>query len=157
MPDEPPVNMPSPPKIHSLGTTSDLALKLKKGNEERRCKLVSESIKERDEREKKGLGDCWAEQQDTKHPNIDSTFVGYKLEMLFEYPNTLEGGTYLDWAHGIVENIVNTKTGRVRVRWHKDCVGIYDKAVTVEKLFPKKYNPAVAVKGAWREYIRDDT
>ena len=66
---------------------------LKKGNEERRCKLASESTKERDERENKRLGDRWAEQQDTKHPNIDSTFVGYKLEMLFEYPNTLEGGT----------------------------------------------------------------
>ena len=108
MPDGPPVNMPSPPKIHSSGTTSDLALKCKKSNEERRCKLASESTKERNEREKKGLGDCWAEQQDTKHPNTDSTFVGYKLEMLFEYPNALEGGTYLDWAHGIVEDVVNT-------------------------------------------------
>ena len=86
-----------------------------------------------------------------------STFVGYKLEMLFEYPNTLEGVIYLDRAHGIVENVVNTKTSRVRVRWHKYCVGIYDKAVTVEKLLPNKYNPAVAVKGAWSEYIRDDT
>ena len=38
-----------------------------------------------------------------------STFVGYKLEMLFEYPNTLEGVTYLDWAHGIVEDVVNKK------------------------------------------------
>ena len=62
MPDGPPVNMPSPPKIHSLGTTSDLALKLKKSNDERRSKLVSESIKERNEREKKGLGDRWTEQ-----------------------------------------------------------------------------------------------
>ena len=68
--------------------------------------------------------------------------------MLFEYPNTLEGGTYLDWAHGIVENVVNKKTGRVHVKWHKVCVGIYDKSVTVEKLCPNKYNPAVAVKGA---------
>ena len=73
------IHMPSPPKIHSLGTTSDLALKLKKGNEERRCKLASESTEERDERENKGLGDRWAEQQDTNHPNIGSTFVGYKL------------------------------------------------------------------------------
>ena len=44
----------------------------------------------------------------------------------------------------------------MRVRWHKDCVGIHDKAVTTETLFPNKYNLAVAVKGAWREYIGDD-
>ena len=29
--------------------------------------------------------------------------------MLFEYPNMLEGGTYLDWAHGIVEDVANKK------------------------------------------------
>ena len=113
MPDGPPVNMPSPPKIHFLGTTSDLALKLKEGNDERRCKLVSESTKERDEREERGFGDRWADQQDTEQPSIDSTFVEFKLEMLFEYPNTFEGGTYLDWAHGVVEGVVNKKTGRV--------------------------------------------
>ena len=65
MPDGPPVNMPPPPKIHSSGTTSDLALKSKKGNEERRCKQVSESIKQRDEREK-GFGD---RQADHKTPS----------------------------------------------------------------------------------------
>ena len=67
------------------------------------------------------------------------------------------GLTYFDWAHGIVEHVVNKKTGRVRVRWHRVCVGTHDKAVTVENLFPNKHNPAVAVKGAWREYIRGDS
>ena len=61
-------------------------------------------------REKKeGFGNRWADQQDTKRPSIDSTFVDFKLEMLFEYPNTLEGGTYLDWAPGIVGDLVNKK------------------------------------------------
>ena len=30
--------------------------------------------------------------------------------MLFEYPNELEGGTYLDWTHGIVEEVIILKT-----------------------------------------------
>ena len=64
----------------------------------------------------------------------------------------------MDWAHGIVEDVVNKKqAGCVSPGTQiVCCVGIHDKAVTIEKLFPNKYNPAVALKGAWREYIRDD-
>ena len=55
-------------------------------------------------------------------PSIDSTFVGCKLEILFEYPNTLEGKTCFDWPHGIVENIVNkNRHGACQVLAHRLC------------------------------------
>ena len=65
---------------------------------------MSESIKERDERDVVKVEDRWAGQRDTKQPSIDINVIGFKLKLLSEYLNTFEGGTYLDWAHVFVKS-----------------------------------------------------
>ena len=30
--------------------------------------------------------------------------------MSFEYPNEIEGGTYLNWTHGVVDEVIVLKT-----------------------------------------------
>ena len=39
-------------------------------------------------------------------PPVDESLVGFNIEMLFEYSNVVEGGTYLDWAYGSVKEIM---------------------------------------------------
>ena len=73
--------------------------------------------------------------------------------MLFEYPNEVGGGTYLDWAHGVVTDVISTKTTKkLEVKWAEECVGALDKETTVEKVFVSKWNPKRPMAGAWREF-----
>ena len=57
VPDEPPVNMPSPPNMHVLRTTSQLAEDLKTGNKDKEHHLRDGTNKRRDERKDRGEGD----------------------------------------------------------------------------------------------------
>ena len=86
-------------------------------------------------------------------PTINSKLKGFRLEMLFEYPNEIGGGTYLDWAHGVVTEVISTKTThKFRVKWAEECVGDLDQDIMVEKVFMSKWNPKKPVAGAWREF-----
>ncbi len=42
-------------------------------------------------------------------------------------------------------DVLNTKTGRVRVEWNKDCLGKNDKGVTTQTLRREKWNPKEAI------------
>ena len=65
----------------------------------------------------------------------------------------VEGGTYLDWAHGTVQEVVVTKrTKKFKIKWDKECLLPLDKETTVEKIFVSKWNPKKPVAGAWREF-----
>ena len=56
-PDEPPVTMPCPPKMHELGTTSKLAENLKSGNTDKQQQLKDGAYKKRDYMGERGEGD----------------------------------------------------------------------------------------------------
>ena len=84
--------------------------------------------------------------------SIDNKFIGYKIEMLFEYRSDY-GSQYLDWANGVVSIIVNNKTRRVEIEWTSECVAEGDESTTIEKLLKSKWNPKTVSAGAWREYL----
>ena len=154
VPDNPPVTIPSPPKMHALGTTSKLAESLKPGNKEKQQKLRDNASKRRDVLEERGEGDRWSEIQKHLMLAVDQTLVGYNIEMLFEYPNDVEGGTYLDWAHGVVKEVKNEKTNRVLIEWNQSCLGRLDKKESFQKLLVTKWNPKQNTgKGTRREYL----
>ena len=72
--------------------------------------------------------------------------------MLFDYPAD-DGSRYLDWAHGLVSKVVNSKTRRVKIEWDKECVAEGDPLITFEKIGIRKWNPKKSSPGAWRQYL----
>jgi hypothetical protein len=84
-------------------------------------------------------------------PYIDSTLIGFRIEMLFEYTETY-GTTYLDWCHGKVTLVIGDKSKYAKIRWDEECLRPGDCSTTQEKLLQTKWNPEQARKGAWREY-----
>ena len=60
-------------------------------------------------------------------PSVDESLVGFNIEMLFEYPTVVKGGTYLDLAYGTVKEITNKNTNRVLIEWNDECLGRLDK------------------------------
>lgn len=48
--------------------------------------------------------DPWSLMQQNIMPTVDETFVGFKIEMLFEHEN-VNGTRYLDWCNGDVDSI----------------------------------------------------
>ena len=57
IPKEPPLELPSPPEMNKLGTTSGLALKFKSADNGELEEFKQEERKERDNREAEGKGD----------------------------------------------------------------------------------------------------
>ena len=96
--------------MRKLGQRSDLAIELSSGNDEKREEFAKTWTEEREKRMAEGKGDRWEGMQQSVMPTIDSKLKGFRVEMLFEYPNEVGGGTYLDWAHGVVTNVISTKT-----------------------------------------------
>mmetsp|Transcript_34740 Transcript_34740/g.73996 ORF Transcript_34740/g.73996 Transcript_34740/m.73996 type:complete len:173 (+) Transcript_34740:503-1021(+) len=144
--------LPEPPTMNKLGTTSGLGAQMRKENEEKYQYLKESAHEERDNREDRGEGDRWSEKQVNTALEIDDNFVGFKIEMCFTYFGD-DGSECLGWYHGKVTDVLNAKTGRVRVEWNKDCLGKNDKGVTTQTLRPAKWNPKKAIGGGWREYL----
>ena len=72
--------------------------------------------------------------------------------MLFEAIDA-DGNAVLEWSHGEVTSVLNSKTRRVEIEWDDDCVHPDDWASmkkTKDRLLVLKWNPTVAVKEAWR-------
>ena len=106
--------------------------------------------------QERGEDERWSEMQFNIMPTVDETLVEFKIEMLFDYPNEIEGGTYLDWAHGVVKEVINDKSNRVLIEWDDDCLGRLDKKETYQRLLVTKWNPKQNTdKGAWQEYLKD--
>ncbi len=72
--------------------------------------------------------------------------------MCFTYFGDDDSGC-LGWYHGKATDVLNEKTGRLRVEWNKYCLGNNDKGVTTQTLRPEKWNPKKAIGGGWREYL----
>ena len=145
MPTEPPVNLPKMPDMKELGTTSHLAEDQWKHSEEKLRLFKGNAMLEIDRREDMGEGDRWYDRQSNLPPKVGK-MKGFSLEMLFNYSG--DGGTQcLGWYHGVVLDVVNSKTNRVRVRWDDDCLGEHDMRITDQKLAMGNWNPKTIKKG----------
>ena len=76
--------------------------------------------------------DRWSSMQQNIMPTVDETFVGFKIEMLFEYDND-DGTRYLDWCNGVVDSIINERTRCVTIKWNKDSLGPNDSDTSRKK------------------------
>lgn len=108
---------------------------------------------QRDQREETGRGDRWSEQQRSLMPDLDSSFVGFQIEMLFSYTNEEDGTQYVNWAQGRVKSIVNKKTQCVEIIWDDKCLSEGEAQMKKHKLLVTKWNPKLPKEGAWREYL----
>ena len=60
--------------------------------------------------------------------------------MFFSYSG--DDGTHcLGWYHGKVQEVVNEKKNRVRIKWYAECLGEHDVRVTDQKLVRSNWNP----------------
>ena len=57
VPREPPLSLPSPPEMLSLGTKSEIALSMESKNESKLAEFKVKAYSERDKREEDGIGD----------------------------------------------------------------------------------------------------
>ena len=56
-------------------------------------------------------------------PKIDKPLKGFNIEIWFEYPNEIKGGTYLNWTHGVVDEVIVLKTvKKIKVTWAAECI-----------------------------------
>ena len=84
-------------------------------------------------------------------PEINKKFIGFKIEMLFNYTHTHDQG--LSWCHGEVIAIKDAKKKTVIVRWAEEHAWEGEKSETIQKLPDNKWNKSR--EGAWREYLTE--
>ena len=95
VPGEPPLTLPSPPEMQSLGTKSKLVMNMKSRDENNLAEFKVKTYAKRDRREADGVGDRWSEMQRSVMLDIDSMLIGFRIEVLFEYTER-DGTIYLD-------------------------------------------------------------
>jgi hypothetical protein len=149
VPDDAPVKLPTAPDVCTLGTLSAIGEEMETKRLETISDFKQEGREERDRRENEGLGDRWGEKQSVAIPEINHKFIGFKIEMLFNYTHD-EG---LSWCHGEVIAIKDAKKKTVLVKWAEEHVGEGEKSGTVQTLSDSKWNKSR--EGAWREYITE--
>ena len=152
IPVEPPIKFPSPPESQLLGTESELSFVYAAGNDDEMEEFKTSAHAEGDKLEQEGKTDRWSAKQSTIMPIVDDSFIGFNIEMLFQYDEQ-DGTSYVNWCHGIVESVCNAKTNCVYVKWSQGCLNPGEQSVTKEKLLSSKWNPGKATKGAWRQYF----
>ncbi len=85
IPDDAPVKLPTAPDVCTLGTLSAIGEELETKCLETVTEFKREGREERDRQENQGLGDRWGEKQSIVIPEINNKFIGFKIEMLFNY------------------------------------------------------------------------
>ena len=70
IPDEPPLELPSPPEMTKMGTTSELALSFKTADSKDLEQFRREANEERDAREARGEGNRYSEMQPSVMPKM---------------------------------------------------------------------------------------
>jgi hypothetical protein len=119
VPDDAPVKLPTAPVLCTLLTLSAIGEELETKRLETVIEFKQEGREERDRRENEGLNDRWGEKQSVVILEINKKFIGFKIEMLFNY--TRDQG--LSWCHGVVIAIKDAKKKTVIVRWAEEHVG----------------------------------
>ena len=70
-------------------------MNMKSRDENNLAEFKVKTYAKRDRRGVDGVGDRWSEMQRSVMPDIDSTLIGFRIEVLFEYTET-DGTTSLD-------------------------------------------------------------
>jgi hypothetical protein len=70
VPGEPPLSLPSPPEMPSLGTKSEIVLSMESKNEFKLTEFKVKAYVERDKQVADGIGDRWSEMQRSVMPAI---------------------------------------------------------------------------------------
>jgi hypothetical protein len=154
VPDEPPVDLPAPPEMPTLGTTSCDADGFDENYNERVQTFKSKWRSERDSRMERGEGDKWSKMQKDAPPKIDSSLKNYEIEMLFSGTDDA-GEPFFNWYNGKVKKVLNEKGRRVLIEWNEDCLGTEDARESKHRLAITKWNPENSSEGAWRHYIKE--
>jgi hypothetical protein len=154
VPDEPPVDLPSPPDMPTLGTTSSDANGFDDKHNDRVREFKSKWRSERDTRMERGEGDRWSKMQKDAPPKVDTSLVGYEIEMLFSGTDDA-GEPFINWYHGVVKKLLNEKGRRVLIEWNEESLGSEDARTSKHRLGISKWNPENSTEGAWRHYIRE--
>ncbi len=121
VPKEPLLTLPAPPNFPQLGEKSVIAETLQGGQFQNVIQFKERAHSIRDEREKEGRGDQWSEQQRTLMPEVDSTLIGFHIEILFSFTEP-DGTSYLDWCHGLVVAITSELARKVKIKWDVECL-----------------------------------
>jgi hypothetical protein len=154
VPAEPPIDLPAPPDMPTLGKTAYDANQLSDMHNDRVKAFKEKWRNERDNRMERGEGDKWSKMQRDAPPNVDKTLVGYKIEILFEGHDD-EGEPFVNWYHGVVSKLLNKKGRRVEIDWDEECLGDTDVRTSKHRLGIQGWNPENCKNGAWRHYIRE--
>ncbi len=149
IPDDAPEKLPTAPDLHTLGTLSANGEELKTKGLAEIAQFKEKGREERDRREEEGFGARWADRQRVVRPDIDNHFIGFRIEMLFDYTH---GQEYI-WCHGEVIAIKNAKKKTVKVRWAKEHVAEGESRESNHILQDSKCNATESQQGAWREYL----
>jgi hypothetical protein len=105
IPDDAPAILLTAPDVHTLGTLSAIGEELKIKGLPEIAQFKEKGKEERDKREEEGFGGRWADRQRVVRADIDTHFIGFRIEMLFHYTH---GQEYI-WCHGEVIAIKNAK------------------------------------------------
>ncbi len=104
-----------PPNLPKLGDKSIIAETLKVEIQNvAQFKENVHAIRYGDKKE--GRGGWWSEQQRTLIPDIDSTLIGFHIEILFSFTEP-DGTSYLDWCHGTVVASTSKSARKVEIKW----------------------------------------
>ena len=133
VPSEAPTELPATPDLPVLGTKDDIDLTKGSSYAGRIQELKLKGHEERDARELEGIGDRWSEQQQLTAPKINSSLVGWPIEMYFELGD-VEGGRHNNWYHGTVLEVVNAMRRTVRIMWNETCLAENDEHVIFKEL-----------------------
>jgi hypothetical protein len=144
IPNAPTVNIPTRGDRNKLGTKSLDVQDLQERREKERQAIQDGGEGMRDNMEAEGTVDRY-EQFQGPMPTVDETFVGAKIEQLWDF--TEKGGTVVQqWCQGVV--VAVKKNSKVHIEWDKSCVRDGDPKITQERLLKTKWNKHV--EEAWR-------
>ncbi len=135
-PDDAPVKSPTDLDVCTLGTLSAIGEELKTKSLATITEFKHKGREERDRREKEGLGNRWGGKQSVVIPEIIDKFIGFKIEMLFNY--THDQG--LSWCLEEVIVIKDANKKTVKVRWVEEHVGEGEHSEMIQKLPDSKWN-----------------
>ncbi len=74
------------------------------------------------------MGDRQGEKQSVVTPEINDKFIGFKIEMLFNFTQDKR----LSWCHGEVIAIKDANKKTVKVRWAEEHVGEGEQSETIK-------------------------
>ena len=114
--------MPRVPDMGKLGTKSSGIEIYYAKQSEHEDELKLKVLREREKQEQMGVYDSAEYLNEVNWPD-KKLKKGYKLEMLFEYPE--EGETKLIWCPGIVLKVVkrDDKVIKAEIKWDSDFIG----------------------------------